>query len=46
MQIPPGFPLDVPVQVQLRREDMGACWAEIFSNALVNTGAAFKGRSA
>jgi hypothetical protein len=41
----PGFPLDVPVQVQLRREDTGACWEGIFSSALVNTGAAFKGRS-
>jgi len=41
----PGLPLDVPVHVQVRREDTGACWEGIFSNALVSTGSAFKGKS-
>jgi poly(3-hydroxybutyrate) depolymerase len=41
----PTLPLDVPVLVQLRREDMGACWDGVFSSALVNTGATFKGKS-
>jgi poly(3-hydroxybutyrate) depolymerase len=41
----PAFPLGMPVHVQLRREDTGACWDTVFSNALVNTAAAFKGKS-
>jgi len=41
----PAMPLGMPVQVQLRRMDAVACWDAVFSNALVNTGTAFKGKS-
>jgi cysteine-rich repeat protein len=41
----PAFPLGMPVHVQLRREDTGSCWDAVFSTALVNTEAAFKGKS-
>jgi hypothetical protein len=41
----PALPLGMPARVQLRREDAVACWDAVFSNALVNTGTTFKGKS-
>ena len=41
----PALPLGTPVQVQVRRDDTGVCWDGVVSNALVNTGATFKGKS-